>query len=88
MFYSEVLFDDGFGYVDFNINGIPECFLYSNQMLIVEGQFLMKRFKVEKIINSAQFTMDNSIPLERFNVKENLPGMINSLVFNGPFLDS
>jgi hypothetical protein len=30
MFYAEVLFDDGFGYVDLHINNIPECFLYSN----------------------------------------------------------
>lgn len=48
----------------------------------------MKKFKVEKIINSAQFTIDNSIPLERFPVKENLPTYVNTVVINGPFISS
>ncbi len=46
-------FDDGFGYIELTLNNVQEFFLYANQMLIVEGQFFMKRFKVDKIINSA-----------------------------------
>lgn len=57
-------------------------------MLIVEGTFFMKSFKVEKIINSAQFTLENSIPLEMYPNKENLPFNVKTLIFNGPFINS
>lgn len=48
----------------------------------------MKRFKIEKIINSAQFTLEHSLPLEKYTPRENPPMEVNSLVLVGPFLDS
>ena len=32
--------------------------------------------------------MDNVSPLERFPIRENLAGNINTLIFSGPFIDT
>ncbi len=48
----------------------------------------MRKFKVEKIINSAQFTLDHAVPLERQAEYDNLPFITNTIVINGPFIDS
>jgi hypothetical protein len=80
-----MLFDDGFGYVELIFNTIPEFFVYSNQMLIVQGSMMIKKFKVESVISNAQLTLDYALPIKSLRTKENHP-IFNTIVLNGPFL--